>query len=139
MVQPCTPVRAHKLKGLLKKKALVQCLQVQAIHLSSEPLSIHSLLEVSTDQPEMPPQIKAVVQKFQHLFQKPYEFPPSREFDHHIPLVPGAHPVRPYRYSPQQKTEIEAQVATMLKHGVIAHSTSSASYHEKGWIMALLH
>ena len=48
-------------------------------------------------------------------------------------MVPGAHPVnvRPYRYSPQQKTEIEAQVATMLKHGVIAHSTSSASYHEK--------
>jgi len=68
VVQPCTPVRAHKLKGLLKKKALVQCLQVQAIHLSSEPLSIHSLSEVSTDQPEMPPQIRAVVQKFQHLF-----------------------------------------------------------------------
>ena len=46
---------------------------------------------------------KRTVQKFQHLFQKPYEFPPSREFDHHIPLVPGAHPVnvRPYRYSPQ--------------------------------------
>jgi len=41
--------------------------------------------------------------------------------------VPGAHPinVRPYRYSPQQKSEIEAQVATMLRHGVIAHSTSS--------------
>jgi len=32
--------------------------------------------------------------------------------------------VRPYRYSPQQKTKIELQIASMLKSGVIAHSSS---------------
>lgn len=33
--------------------------------------------------------------------------------------------IRPYRYSPQQKSEIEKQVWHMLKLGVIQHSASS--------------
>jgi hypothetical protein len=41
-------------------------------------------------------------------------------------LLPGAKPVnvKPYRYSPQQKTEIEKQVQEMLAVGLIQHSTS---------------
>lgn len=41
-------------------------------------------------------------------------------------MIPGAKPVniRPYRYSPQQKTEIEKQIKEMLKTGVISHSSS---------------
>lgn len=52
--------------------------------------------------------------------------PPSRPSDHHIPLISGAQPVnvRPYRYNPLQKTEIEKQIRDMLKTGIIQHSTS---------------
>jgi hypothetical protein len=32
--------------------------------------------------------------------------------------------IRPYRYSPQQKSEIEKQVIEMLQKGVIQHSSS---------------
>jgi hypothetical protein len=41
-------------------------------------------------------------------------------------LVAGAHlvTVRPYRYPPALKDKIEAQVDTMMKQGIIQHSTS---------------
>ena len=53
------------------------------------------------------------------LFQEPKSLPPPRQFDRHIQLVPGAQPinVRPYRYSPSQKSEIEHQLPDMLVHG----------------------
>ncbi|WVZ54417.1 hypothetical protein U9M48_005213 [Paspalum notatum var. saurae] len=49
-----------------------------------------------------------------------------RSADHVIPLVPGAQPfkVRPYKYTPAQKTEIELQVSQMLQNGIIRHSSS---------------
>lgn len=52
--------------------------------------------------------------------------PPQRKFDHAIPLMPGAQPVniRPYKYRPAQKDEIECQVAEMLKQGTIRPSVS---------------
>jgi hypothetical protein len=41
-------------------------------------------------------------------------------------LVPGATPasVKPYRYAPPQKKEIEKQVKDMLQRGIIHESTS---------------
>jgi hypothetical protein len=52
--------------------------------------------------------------------------PPSREYDHHIPLIPGVKPVnvKPYRYSPTQKDEIERQIKEMLANGIFRPSTS---------------
>jgi hypothetical protein len=46
--------------------------------------------------------------------------------DHAIDLLPGAQPfrLRPYRYTPQQKDEIEKQVREMLSSGVIQQSSS---------------
>jgi len=60
------------------------------------------------------------------LFAEPTTLPPRREADHQIPLLPGAQPVsvRPYRYSPAQKTEIENQVKQMLQNGIIRISSS---------------
>lgn len=64
--------------------------------------------------------------QYDQIFQEPDRLLPSRSYDHHIPLVPGAQQVnaRPYRYPPLQKTEIERQVQDMLKSGNIHHSVS---------------
>jgi hypothetical protein len=72
------------------------------------------------------PEIQSLLSDYVHLFDKPVGLPPSRSADHKIPLVPGAQPVkaRPYRYTPQQKDEIEAQVREMLRAGIIQISSS---------------
>jgi hypothetical protein len=48
-------------------------------------------------------------------------FPPRRPFNHSIPLIPRSRPVniRPYRYAPALKDEIERQVKEMLAAGLI--------------------
>jgi hypothetical protein len=64
--------------------------------------------------------------QFKEIFAEPHSLPPRRADDHWIPLIPGAQPVnaRPYRYSPQQKNEIERHVQDMLQSGVIKLSAS---------------
>jgi hypothetical protein len=59
----------------------------------------------------------------------PTELPPSQSCKHSIPLILGAQPVfiRPYRYPPKLKDEIEAQVKEMLAQGLIRPSTSPFS------------
>jgi hypothetical protein len=66
------------------------------------------------------------VHQFGNIFQSPTKLPPQRALDHHIPLIPGAAPVnvKPYRYSPAQKDEIETQFKDMLSNGVIQPSVS---------------
>lgn len=72
------------------------------------------------------PEIQDVIDKYEHIFHDPQTLPPSRSYDHAIPQIPGAVPVntRPYHYSPQHKTEIEAQVTQLLEKGLITHSHS---------------
>lgn len=61
------------------------------------------------------------------MFQPLSSLPPERSCDHSIPLVPRAKTVqiRPYRYSPALKDEVEKQVADMLEKGIIQHSASA--------------
>ena len=70
--------------------------------------------------------IQRLVDQHSHLFQEPDLLPPTREFDHQIPLLPGVKPVnvKPYRYSPAQKDEIERQIKEMLTNGIIRPSQS---------------
>ncbi|XP_073359923.1 uncharacterized protein [Aegilops tauschii subsp. strangulata] len=74
----------------------------------------------------IPPTMQELLDKHTTVFTDPQTLPPHRPLDHAIHLVPGAVPVnyRPYRYSPQQKDEIERQVAKMLKAGLITPSIS---------------
>jgi hypothetical protein len=74
----------------------------------------------------IPSEIQSVIQKHQAVFQDPKTLPPTRSYDHAIPLLPDAVPVnaRPYHYSPQHKTEIETQVKQLLEAGLITHSHS---------------
>lgn len=55
------------------------------------------------------PEIQKLPDAFSSVFEAPSGLPPSRGYDHHIPLVAGANPfsIRPYRVAPHLKTEIE--------------------------------
>lgn len=100
----------HRLVRAGNVAQLVQLCQVQSEATNSEP-------------PEV---VTRVLMDFEHCFGEPNELPPHRVWDHHIHLQPGVKPVsvKPYRYTPQQKDEIEKQIAEMLKKGIIKPSHS---------------
>ena len=70
---------------------------------------------------QWPLEISALLTEFAEVFEHLVDMPPARHCDHMIPLVTGARLVhiRPYRYPPQLKTEIDTQVADMLAKGII--------------------
>lgn len=74
----------------------------------------------------LPAFVQALVDSYGDLFAEPSGLPPSRAFDHTIPLLLGTQPFRlwPYRYTPAQKDEIEKQVAQLLSHNMIKESSS---------------
>ena len=119
----CRPISVRKLQGLLKRGAVSQCVQVRQIHQE------HDLQAITLDADpaeQTPPAVQELLQEFDALFREPKELPPRRACDHQIPLMPGAVPVnvRPYRYAPHQKTEIEKQICEMMNNGIIRRSTS---------------
>ncbi|CAN6338981.1 unnamed protein product [Urochloa humidicola] len=71
-------------------------------------------------------QIQQLVHTYSDIFAEPTGLPPSRAKDHVIPLMTGTQPfrLRPYRYTPAQKTEIEQQVAHLLRNHMIQESSS---------------
>jgi hypothetical protein len=82
---------------------------------------------------------------FQDVFAEPSDFPPHRNYDHAITLLPRSVPVnaRPYRYSPLHKDEIEKHVKGLLENGFITTSTkpiclTSVAGPKKGWNMVIL-
>ncbi|WVZ74595.1 hypothetical protein U9M48_022759 [Paspalum notatum var. saurae] len=83
-------------------------------------------LEESSDQQPIPAAIQELIEQFDELFQKPTGLPPVRSHSHAIPFLPGAIPfrLRPYRYNPAQKDEIERQVCELLKNDLIQPSSS---------------
>lgn len=66
-------------------------------------------------------EIWALIQKFDNLFQTSTSLPSTRNTNHAINLHPNSNSVNvhPYRYSYFQKQEIETQVESMLKNGII--------------------
>lgn len=109
----CIKIKTKKLKGLVKKWGVAQ-----VVHLC--------LVSTTCSAVNIPPEIQQLVEQNSELFQDPQILPPSREFDHKIPLIPGVKPVnvKPYRYSPTQKDEIERQITEMLHKGIIRPSHS---------------
>jgi hypothetical protein len=82
--------------------------------------------ECSATGPVLLPVVQALLTEFAALFEPVSGLPPSCHCDHAIPLIPGSQPifVRPYRYAPLLKSEIERQVHDMLQQGIIQKSTS---------------
>jgi len=74
----------------------------------------------------LPEEIRNLLTQYAVVFSTPTSLPPARDCDHTIPLLPGARPVnvRPYRYPPALKDEIERQVSEMLQQGLIQPSSS---------------
>ncbi|GJY89117.1 ty3-gypsy retrotransposon protein [Tanacetum coccineum] len=77
----------------------------------------------------LPVDLHNLLVSFEDVFLTPRGLPPSRELDHHIPLLPDCAPVnvRPYRYPHFQKSEIERLTAEMLDQGIIQPSHSPFS------------
>jgi hypothetical protein len=61
------------------------------------------LIDSSKQEQYFPPEVQHLILDNGDLFQTPTNLPPSRVFDHAIPLISGSVPVnsRPYRYTPQ--------------------------------------
>lgn len=74
-------------------------------------------------------EISQLLQDFQSVFEPPAGYPPSRDCEHDIPLLPGATPVsvHPCRYPLAVKDEIERQITEMLSSGIIQHNQSPFS------------
>ncbi|GAB2295851.1 hypothetical protein Dimus_038383 [Dionaea muscipula] len=83
----------------------------------------------SIEQSDVPVAFKYIIEKYMDVFFEPNSLPPPRSHDHAIPLLPNSKPVnlRPYRFSHQQKTEVERLVDEMITTGVIQPSHSPFS------------
>lgn len=111
----CFEISGEQLLGMAKMGAIMYMVQLNE-NRHGEPTNIQ-------------PVVQELIQEFQSVFAEPKGLPPKRRCDHKIPLVEGAQPVnlRPYRYNPELKDEIERQIAEMLDSGVIQHSQSAWS------------
>jgi hypothetical protein len=109
------------LQGLTSNtKQCEMILEVDLLHMQHLD-SIYHVVQLSfvTDektQQTVPHIIGMVLEVYVSVFDEPKGLPPHRKYDHTIPLLPGASPVnlRPYRYSPYQKNEIEKQIRELL-------------------------
>lgn len=125
-ITKCTPIGVRKVKGLLRRHAITHCVLMVPQLSKQRAQEVSQELHVLSDPKLLPvqPEVKKVLSTFKHLFQEPTTLPPPRKFDHHIELIHGAQPIniRPYRYIPVQKSEIEKQLADMLKNVIIRPS-----------------
>jgi hypothetical protein len=113
---PCQPITIGRLEALLNSDA-----DCHMVHLSE--------IKDPKETVPCPAPASDLLAEFADLFTEPHGLPPRREFDHKIALILGSRPVnlRPYHYNPEQKDEIERQMAEMLCQGIIQFSTSPFS------------
>jgi hypothetical protein len=66
--------------------------------------------------PALQPEFQKLIALFADLFEEPSRTPLNKTLSHSIPLVPGIQPfkLKPYRYTPSQKDEIEGKLPICL-------------------------
>ena len=81
---------------------LIECRAMERVY---EPMEDDGIEEVLTVEEA----VSVVLKKFEDVFTWPETLPPERSSEHHIHLKQGTNPVnvRPYRYTYQQKAEME--------------------------------
>lgn len=121
-------IQLQGLKPELAKAVPISLHQLQRLELEDDIWCMLELFEVKNDETskQWPKDIQLLLTEFSDLFEKPTGLPPKRSHSHTIPLITGAQPfrLRPYRYNPAQKDEIEKQVAELLRNGMIQESSS---------------
>jgi hypothetical protein len=112
-VQSCDIISADEMEKLMAQGALAQVIHLCPVGESYEPTAL-------------PDEIEQLLKDNEASFATPTKLPPHRSFDHNIELMQGVQPVnlKPYRYSPQQKDEIERHVKEMMAQGIIKPSRS---------------
>jgi hypothetical protein len=118
-----------KLQGMCPAQQTIPPMSAKSLVKSYQANDIWAMVLVTHDDSvssECPPEsVQHLLHKYKDVFDAPQALPPTRIYDHTIPLVPGAVPVnaKPYRYSPHHKDEIERQ-KEMLFAGLVVPSTS---------------
>jgi len=129
-----SPMKVHWLqKWICIPYGSIQVL-LRGQHPHSAADSLVQVYHIASDASNSPksdimPEVQLILDDFASVFAEPSGLPPCKACDHKIPLVLGAQPVsvRPYRYAPALKSEIERQVTEMLHSGLIRPSTSAFS------------
>jgi hypothetical protein len=116
VVLPVHEITCNQLLSLNKNNNIWQMVELYSIESHPSSLSVDPL----------PAEMKQLVEKFPVIFYEPSGIPPPSTVTHSIPLMDGTQPFRlkPYRYTPAQKDEIETQIAHLLKSNMIQESTS---------------
>lgn len=111
-------VTLHQLSAMVKQEAVWGVVELHAVDTTTP-----------TNQLPLLPEVQDLVNQFGELFQELTGQPPPRQHTHSIPLIPRAQPfqLKPYRYTPAQKDEIEKQVIQLLKTNMIKESASPFS------------
>lgn len=109
----CPPISTGQCLGMARNGSLMYLIQLNSMF--------------QTESAEIPDSVRKILDQFKSVFEEPKGLPPKRICDHSIPLIPSAKPVnlRPYRYNPALKDEIESQISEMLHIGVIQPSQSA--------------
>jgi hypothetical protein len=109
------PISIREISALQLKRCFRKGCQLYAAHVE-EP--------VDTKGPSL--EYFSVLQEFEDVFQEIPGFPPRREIDFSIDLVPGVAPVSktPYRMSTPELKELQMQLEELLKKGYIRPSVS---------------
>jgi hypothetical protein len=119
---------AHKWLCIPLRNSTVMLRGIQASVMQTALIQVCSIQDLSDKEQSilkgLPDDIQQLLHQYSTVFEVPQGMPPVRDCDHKVPLLPGARPVqmRPYRYAPALKTEIEQQVNDMLKTGIIQPS-----------------
>jgi hypothetical protein len=102
-------------------------LQIQVEQLPKPPQrEAAEQLEEERSQQAISPEVKAILARHSHVFEKRQGLPPDRGTFLTIPEIPGSKPQfkHPYRLSPKEVTEVETQVKELLRQGLIEPSSS---------------
>ncbi|GJZ90056.1 ty3-gypsy retrotransposon protein [Tanacetum coccineum] len=113
------------------QKAETQDAVVSFFHLQvvESPETTSSPLVHPTPTPILDAALKQLMVKYATIFSVPKSLPPTRPFDHRIPLLPNTSPinVKPYCYPHFQKAEMERLISEMLSKEIIRPSNNPFS------------
>ncbi|WVZ90411.1 hypothetical protein U9M48_036717 [Paspalum notatum var. saurae] len=123
LLEQYSPMKVHWGLKWLHIPVKGKLVQLQGILPDSQDVPVGTEDEPQFLFASVPEPIQSLLNEFADVFEAPTALPPSRACDHSIPLVPVN--IRPYRYTPAMKDEIEKQVHEMLSSGVIQPSSSA--------------